>query len=314
MNILIRPLQESDLARADYIFRLAFGTFLGVSDPSQAFGDRSYMQRWSTDPKAAFKAELDGQLIGSNFAFTWGSFGGFGPLTVHPDYWGKGVAQQLIEPTLDYLQQQGIQQAGFMTFPNSPMHVHLYQKFGFWPRFLTALMCKTVQPAQPNPTMQGIRYSELSEPERVECLHACRTLTDQIYPGLDLEREIVAVATYHLGDTILLWDDAQLSAFAVCHCGSNTEAGSQSTYIKFGAVRPVQRAAQIFGQLLNACENFCLSMGSSQLLAGVNTSRQGAYQQLLDYGLRTERLGLAMHKPNEPGHNRADVFVIDDWR
>jgi hypothetical protein len=35
IQISIEPLQEDDLAEADRIFRLAFGTFLNLPDPSQ---------------------------------------------------------------------------------------------------------------------------------------------------------------------------------------------------------------------------------------------------------------------------------------
>jgi hypothetical protein len=38
----------------------------------------------------------------------------------------------------------GVQHAGLFTFAHSPKHITLYQKFGFWPRFLTAVMPKPV--------------------------------------------------------------------------------------------------------------------------------------------------------------------------
>ena len=38
-NVNIRPLQESDLPKADRIPRLAFGTFVGSPDPMIFFGD-----------------------------------------------------------------------------------------------------------------------------------------------------------------------------------------------------------------------------------------------------------------------------------
>jgi len=38
-KVNIRPLQESDLPKADRIPRLAFGTFVGSPDPMTFFGD-----------------------------------------------------------------------------------------------------------------------------------------------------------------------------------------------------------------------------------------------------------------------------------
>ena len=64
----VRPLAEADLADADRVFRVAFGTFLRVPDPRQFFGDAEFVRtRWHADPGAAFAAVRDGRLVGSNF-------------------------------------------------------------------------------------------------------------------------------------------------------------------------------------------------------------------------------------------------------
>ena len=85
MQIRIRPLEERDLAEADRILRLAFGTFLGLPDPLKMFGDSDFVYtRFRAAPDSALAAEADGQLVGSNFVTHWGSFGFFGPLSVVP--------------------------------------------------------------------------------------------------------------------------------------------------------------------------------------------------------------------------------------
>src|SRR5688572_16051885 len=96
MDLSIRPLRRSDLAAAEHVWRLAFGTFLGLPDP-QAFrpGARVIATRWAADPEAVFAAELDGELVGSNVATHWGSVGLFGPLSVRPDLWDRGIATRL---------------------------------------------------------------------------------------------------------------------------------------------------------------------------------------------------------------------------
>jgi hypothetical protein len=77
---------EGDLAEVDRIFRVAFGTFLGLPQPEQFAADTgAIVSRWRTDPESTFVAEVDGKIAGSNFATIWGSFGFFGPLTVRPD-------------------------------------------------------------------------------------------------------------------------------------------------------------------------------------------------------------------------------------
>jgi hypothetical protein len=85
MNITVRPLTENDLPAARQIMCLAFGTFLGAPEPEKFWSDLDYVgTRWRADSGSAFGAEIDGELVGSNFATSWGSVGFFGPLTVHP--------------------------------------------------------------------------------------------------------------------------------------------------------------------------------------------------------------------------------------
>ncbi len=230
-EIIVRLLRESDLTTAESIRRLAFGTFLGVADPTTFRSDTDFIQtRWLADPSAAFGAELGGELVGSNLATRWGSVGFFGPLTVHPDLWNRGIATRLMEPVMELFATWGITHAGLFTFAHSPAHIHLYQKFGFWPRFLTAIMSKVVTP--PVRAVPWLRYSRLQDSERKRFHSACRELTDAIYPGLDVEREIRAVNIQELGDTVLLVDDAKLLGLAVCHCGRGTEAGNGTCYCR----------------------------------------------------------------------------------
>ncbi len=313
MNISIRLLQENELAAADHIFRLAFGTFVGLPEPTDFCGDAAYIHhRWKANPSEVFAAELDGKLIGSNMAINWGSFGYFGPLSVHPDFWNQRVGQHLIEAAIAYLTQHNTSMLGLFTFAQSPKHHILYQKFGFRLRFLTAILAKQVQQLQPIP--QVIRYSQLNENERAENLKAIYQLTDSIYEGLDLSREIQTVQAQGLGDTVLLWDDTGLAGFAVCHYGAGTEAGSDTCLVRFGAVHSGNHAGQRFEQLLDLCEALTVAQGMSRLVASVNTSRDEAYGTMLTHGFRSEMIGVAMHRPNEPGFNRPDVFALDDWR
>ncbi len=313
MDVEIRPLGERDLPEADRIFRLAFGTFLGLPDPMSFMGDADLVRtRWRAAPAATFGAYIDDTLVGSNFAANWGSFGYFGPLTVRPDLWDRGIARRLLAATMDLFAQWGTRQAALFTFPNSPKHIGLYQKFGFWPQFLTPVMSKPV--GRPTAAGPWSTYAAVPVQARPACLTACRTLTEAIYPGLDVQAEIEAVARQQLGDTVLLHDGTDLVALAICHLGTGSEAGAGAAFIKFGAVRPGDGAAPYFDQLLSACETLAAARGLEQLVAGINTARHEAYRMMLARGFRTLLEGVAMQRHNEPGYNLADRFVIDDWR
>jgi hypothetical protein len=145
-------------------------------------------------------------------------------------------------------------------------------------------------------------------------LDACRALTAAVEPGLDLTSEIRAVQAQHLGETILLPGTERLDGFAVCHLGPGTEAGSGSCYVKFGAVRPGPSAGETFERLLDACQALAASRGLQRLVAGVNTARHDAYRRMLAHGFRADYVGIAMEWAAEPGYNRPDVYVVDDWR
>ena len=68
-------------------------------------------------------------------------------MSVRSDLWGHGVAQQLMTETIALLERRAIRQLGLFTFPQSPKHIALYQKFGFWPQYLTPVMSKPVRPS-----------------------------------------------------------------------------------------------------------------------------------------------------------------------
>jgi GNAT superfamily N-acetyltransferase len=313
MDIAIRPLDGRDVAEADRIFRVAFGTFLGLPRPESFMGDADLVgTRWWAAPSSAFGAYAGDELVGSNFAANWGSFGFFGPLTVRPDLWDRGIARRLLDATLDLFGRWGTRQAALFTFPDSPKHIALYEKFGFRRQALTPVMAKPVGCAAGGG--QWSTFSAVPRPLRAPTLAACRALTEAISPGLDVQGEIRAVHDQRIGETVLLRDGRELVAFAICHHGAGSEAGSGATFIKFGAARPGPKAARHFERLVAACEAFARIRGSKQLVAGINAARSEAHRIMRQLGFETTLEGVAMHRPDAPGHNRPDCFIIDDWR
>lgn len=309
---IIRRLSEADLPVADQIFRSAFGAFLGIPDPTAFGGDSDWVStRWRADPSASLGAFVDGDLVASNFVTHWGSFAFFGPLTVRPAYWGQGIARDLMEATVPLLERDGAVLSGLMTFPHSTKHIGLYQRHGFWPRSLTALVDRPV--AAPANKVAWRAFS--AETDRDDALSKCARLTGEIFNGLDVRRDILAVAEQELGETVLI-DDANgdLSAFAVCHAGAGSEAGSGSVFVKFAAVRPGLGATGVFGRLLDACDDLAARRGATTLTAGVNAERHACYARMQEAGFRVQMHGVAMMRPDSPGFNRADVYVLDDWR
>ena len=309
-DVIVRDLRESDLTLADAILRSAFDTFTGVTS---LFGDKDYVHtRWLADPGAAFAAEQDGQLAGTNFVTRWGTVGFFGPLSVRPELWDQGVASRLMQATVALFDRWGTAHAGLFTFAHSPKHHRLYQKFGFWPRFLTPVMTKAPIARRRSP--RPIRYTELLPAERNRAVDACRELTATAYEGLDLEREIRAVESQGLGEVLLLDDSSGLAGMAVCHLGAGTEAGGQGCYVKFGLARPGPGAEVRFGTLLDACESLAVDNGADHIELGVNAGRHEAYAAVMARGYRVGLVGVGMHRANDEGYSRPGTWLVDDWR
>jgi ribosomal protein S18 acetylase RimI-like enzyme len=311
---VVGELNEKDLPEAERIFRIAFGTFLGAPDPELFWADRDYVYGRQRAPHvAAFRATLDGNLVGSNFATKWGSVGFFGPITVRPDLQERGIAQALLAKTMEQFDAWGTRHVGLFTFAHSAKHVGLYQKYGFHARFLTAIMAAPVAPLRQSTTGQS-RFSEMNVAQQNEALLSCQEVADTLYPGLDLTEEILATHAQHLGDTVLLEGSGGVAAFAVCHYGPRSEAGADACFIKFGAVRAGASAEQDYLRLLDGCEALALAVGMPNLLAGANMARHEAYRHLITRGFRTEIQGVTMHRHNDPGYCRPGLYVIDDWR
>jgi len=280
---VVAALDVNDLPEAERILRLAFGTFLGAPDPENFWSDRDYVYGRQRSPHvAAFGARLDGKLVGSNFVTNWGSVGFLGPITVHPDLHESGIGRALLDRAMTQFDVWGTRYVGLFTFAHSAKHVALYQKYGFYPRFLTAIMSAPAVSRQAS--VGWLRFSELNESQAKEALRACRNLTDALCSGLDLTEEIRVTHAQGVGDTVLVEGGRGIVAFAVCHYGPRSEAGADHCFVKFGAVRDGPSAEQDYVRLLDACETFSIAVGMPNLLAGANMARQEAYRLLVARG------------------------------
>src|ERR1700734_4555269 len=197
-QIRVGLLKKEEVEEAARILRLAFGTFLGVPTPLEFMGDRDLLTPgWPSSHVKVLAARDAGRLIGSNVVTRWGSFGFFGPLTVLPEYWDRGVAQRLLEATMVIFERWGLRHTGLYTFANSAKHVALYQKFGYWPRYLTAIMAG---PSEAHGAEVPMLLSSLKKSQREQAIQACGRLTDKVDKGLDLTGELRALIVKRRGE------------------------------------------------------------------------------------------------------------------
>jgi GNAT superfamily N-acetyltransferase len=313
-RVKIGLLKKAELAEADRILRVAFGTFLGLPNPAEFMGDRDLLiSRWHGPHVEVLAARQDGRLVGTNVVTQWGSFGFFGPLTILPEFWDRGVAQLLLQATEKIFHKRGVKRTGLFTFAASAKHVGLYQKFGYWPGYLTALMAHTPKVRAPQSALAAVHLSTLTKSGREEAIAACARLTGRIDKGLDLSAEIRALLTRKIGEVVLVYTRKTLDGFAICQHGPGSEGGTKISYIKFAAARGGARAGERFDRLLDACDEVALARGAS-VEAGMSLAREDAYRRMRSHGYRAFGQGVSMQRPHVAGHNRADAYVIDDWR
>jgi GNAT superfamily N-acetyltransferase len=320
--IKISALKPAELSEADRIFRLAFTTFLGIPPGVFMAGCDFVGSRFRSKHVKALAAREDGRLIGTNFLTVWGRFAFFGPLTVLPEYWDKGVASKLLHATVAAFDRMKLHRTALFTFAHSTKHVGLYNKFGYWPQQLTALMRYSPEPVQPSAPPSLCSFfplSTLPRAAREPAVDACRKPTNRIDKGLDLTEEIRSLLKHRIGEVILTFSRNILDGFAVACHGPGSEGGTEVCYLKFAAVRNTPGADGGLGadgrfdHLLDACDTYARSKGVS-IEAGVNFACEGAYRRMRAHGYRAYAQGVAMQRPNIQGFNRPDAYVISDWR
>ena len=317
MDVTVRALTDDDVTAADGIFRIAFGTFLGMPEPARAFGDSEmFRTRWRAPNTSVLGAWHDRRLVGSSVVTRWGSFGFFGPLTVAPELWDQGIAKALLVATEKVFDDWKVGHRGLFTFPQSAKHIALYQRFGYWPQYLTPIFERSVAGATPDrEPPRGIRlYSNQVPGGTDDLLRETRELTDRLFPGLDVTGEILSIDGQKSGDTVLLVEEGRLEGFACCHVGAGSETESGTTYAKFACVRPGPHSEDRLTSLLAGVEWLAGVRGETTVELGVNSRHRDTTRVVVDRGYRSDFVGVLMRSPDELGYHRPELFVIDDLR
>jgi hypothetical protein len=151
--------------------------------------------------------------------------------------------------------------AGTFTFSNSTKHVALYQRFGFWPHFPTAI-------SQAPPTAAG-EPDALVHARGPRAKLAGRVLTDAIHPGLDLARKYTPskpVARRRGRDA----RSGRSRRAGHLSLRRRPEAGSGACYVKPAAIRPGPHAPERFATAGRLCRDGP-GMRRRPIHAGVNT-------------------------------------------
>jgi N-acetylglutamate synthase-like GNAT family acetyltransferase len=274
------------------------------------------------EPWGCFVAEEgDGKIVGAAVAVMWGTIGLVGPVAVLPNYQNQDIGQQLLTACQGFFDENKAVLQGVATYPGSPKHLLFYQKFGYRPRGLVALMARTLErretpavarPAKPAVTVR--RYSTLEEAKKKAAILKLRKITNAVYRGMDVGKEVEIVDGLALGDTLLLERGADLAGFAIYHQPGVSEAPAGSGYVKFLAIDPKQRKTEHLEQLVGSIEDLAQEQGLSRVILPVYLRYWQAYSTLVKCGYQVDLTMVRMQKGKQEDYEDPSDLVLDDWR
>src|SRR5262249_43489530 len=159
---------------------------------------------------------------------------------------------------------------GGMPTPPRPKHPPLHQKSGHRRRAPRVLRSRTPARSAPRPATKLARgpltvrrFSQLEETKKKATLARAHRITNAVYRGLDLAKEVEIVDGLALGDTLLLERGRDLIGFAVVHTPGVRGAPAGTLYVKYMAIdpAPAQRRVEHLEQFVAAVEDFGHELG-----------------------------------------------------
>ena len=333
-KVQIRRVKKGDLSRIRDVIEQTFADFLERqlgTRPRQAFGGAQYVHhRWLMEPWGCFVAEEDNaKIVGTALAVNWGSVGLLGPVAVLTNYQNQTIGQQLIRAVEDFFEENKVLLHGAVTYPTSPKHLLLYQRFGYRAKFLTAVMTRVLDRApvarppvasvapkppvkQPGVTVR--KYSSLEESKKKATLARLHRITNGVCKGLDLAKEIEIVDGLALGDTLLLERGKDLLGFAVYHAPGVSEAPAGALYVKYLAIDPAHKKVEYLEHFVAAIEELAQELGLARVIVPVYVKYHAAYSTLLRLGYQIEVTMVRMQRGKQEDYEDPTHLVLDDWR
>src|SRR5207247_7294311 len=115
-----------------------------------------------------------------------------------------------------------------------------------------------------------VRFARLEETRKKAALGRMHRITNAVYRGLDVSKEVEIVDGLALGDTLLLERGRDLVGFAVLHTPGVSEAPSGTLYVKYMAIDPAQKRVEHLEQFVAAVEDLGLELGVQRLALPVH--------------------------------------------
>ncbi len=193
LNITIRPGRPEDAEACGLICYQAFHAISthhnfppDFPSPEVATGLLAHLL--SHDQVYSAVAEVDGQIVGSNFLWETATIAGVGPITVAPATQNKAAGRQLMDDVMRRAQQQGFAGVRLVQAAYHNRSLSLYTKLGFDTREpLSAIQGPPLRVEMPGHTVRPASAADVAACNqlclKIHGLERTRELTDAIEQG-----------------------------------------------------------------------------------------------------------------------------------
>ena len=224
MRINFRPIRPEEIPAASLLVDAAY-----APQVREIYGDNSRQGRWRHYDEAKIESyvarEPEGvrvgvwkeKLVSFNVCRSYGAFGWFHTLAVHPKFQGMGLGRQAVADAELYLAGRGVTSIALMTWPGAIKNLAFYQLLGYRLRGISVNAYRNVD--KPVVTGASPFYAQLyasalpQDAQRVQ--QAVRALAQNIWLGLDYLPWVQWALHQSFAETLLLWRDGQLQALAL---------------------------------------------------------------------------------------------------
>lgn len=270
MSVAIRRMRVEDLSDVKRVDLLAWDDLLSKTYPDiiklTPRNEKYILAYLHADGEGAFVADDDrAGVIGTSFSHTWGKTGWVGPISVLPDYQGRGVGKDLLKHSLRYLEERKCVDIGLETMPENRTNMGMYLKVGLRTEGLIVVLGKKIGwEDAPEEASGEVMVERLSESHaREHLLTQIKRISDIMRPGLDYTGEAQLAEEYGLGDTVVASKGGKVGGFAIIHTLSKRE-NMENAVVHALAVHP-NFGLDLIEPLLDACELIALDENSVEL-------------------------------------------------
>jgi N-acetylglutamate synthase-like GNAT family acetyltransferase len=248
-----------ELSRAVWADQLFKDTGIEVEYPAREM--KVYAAYVDNEPDGNLVAEVEGRIVAASYAHTWGSVGWIGPVEVVSRWQGNGIGTELLRRSSSYLESRGCRVIGVETMGDSEKNVSFYGALDYSITSPTFVYEKVISKVT---ELSGLT-EELPADRCERYLPTLSSITDSIFPGMDLRKEFRMAMLGGIGK-VLVARDAEDRVIGASIVHERTVEGLSSHLMRALIVDPDSESREkAFSSLVNDSEVVARGMGARKL-------------------------------------------------